>query len=69
VWMIQVVVAPGESVMCLCVGLSGAVDILVHHGAPLPPDIEYFTGCLAFIVEAVLFKSVICLYSARWRHN
>jgi len=38
------------------VGLSGLVDILVHHGAPLPQDIEYLIGCLAFIVEAVLFK-------------
>jgi len=37
------------------VGLSGLVDILVHHGAPLPPDCQYFAGCLAFIVEAVLF--------------
>jgi len=35
--------------------MSGVVDILVHHRAPLPQDIQYFVGCLAFIVEAVLF--------------
>ena len=29
---------------------------MVYHGAPLPQDIEYFVGCLAFIVEGVLFK-------------
>jgi len=40
----------------LCVGISGVVDILVHHGAPLPQDIEYLIGCLSFVVEAVLFK-------------
>lgn len=32
------------------------VDILVHHRAPLPEGIEYLAGCLAFVVEAVLFK-------------
>jgi len=31
------------------------VDILVHHRAPLPQDIEYLIGCLSFVVEAVLF--------------
>jgi len=36
--------------------MSGVVDILVHHGAPLPQDIQYFIGCLSFTVEAVLFK-------------
>jgi len=36
--------------------MSGVVDILVHHGAPLPQDIEYLIGCLSFMVEAVLFK-------------
>jgi len=35
--------------------MSGIVDILVHHRAPLPENIEYLTGCMAFIVEAVLF--------------
>jgi len=43
-------------VVFLLAGLSGLVDILVHHGAPLPQDIEYLVGCMAFIVEAVLFK-------------
>lgn len=42
--------------MCACLGMSGVVDILVHHRAPLPESIEYFSGCLAFVVEAVLFK-------------
>lgn len=37
-------------------GMSGLVDILVHHHAPLPQDIDYMVGCLAFVVEAVLFK-------------
>ena len=37
-------------------GLSGLVDILVHHRAPLPEGIEYMISCLAFAVEAVLFK-------------
>jgi hypothetical protein len=36
-------------------GLSGAVDILVHHRAPLPKDAQYLIGALAFIVEAILF--------------
>lgn len=36
-------------------GLSGAVDILVHHGAPLPRGVEYLIATLAFIVEAMLF--------------
>jgi hypothetical protein len=36
-------------------GLSGAVDILVHHRAPLPKDAQYLIGALAFIVEALLF--------------
>ena len=31
------------------------MDILVHHRAPLPEGIEYFTFDLAFVVEAVLF--------------
>jgi len=35
--------------------MSGVVDILVHHRAPLPQDIQYLVGCLAFVVEAVLF--------------
>jgi len=37
-------------------GMTGVVDILVHHRAPLPEGIEYLAGCLAFVVEAVLFK-------------
>lgn len=45
-----------HATMFFAFGLSGLVDILVHHGAPLPQDIEYLIGCLAFIVEAVLFK-------------
>jgi len=36
--------------------MSGLVDILMHHHAPLPQDIDYMVGCLAFVVEAVLFK-------------
>jgi len=36
-------------------GMSGAVDILVYHRAPLPKDSEYLIGALSFIVEAVLF--------------
>jgi hypothetical protein len=36
-------------------GLSGAVDILVHHRAPLPAGIEYLIATLAFVVEAMLF--------------
>ena len=36
-------------------GISGVVDILVHHRAPLPEGIEYLIGCLSFAVEAVLF--------------
>jgi len=40
----------------LCgIGMSGVMDILVHHRAPLPEGIEYLIGCLAFVVEAVLF--------------
>jgi len=35
--------------------MSGMVDILVHHRAPLPEGIEYLIGCLSFAVEAVLF--------------
>lgn len=36
-------------------GLSGLVDILVHHRAPLPKGAEYLIGILAFVVEAMLF--------------
>ena len=36
-------------------GLSGAIDILVHHGASLPKNIEYAIGILCFVVEDVLF--------------
>lgn len=36
-------------------GLSGAVDVLVHLRFPLPKDIEYVVGTLAFVVEDVLF--------------
>lgn len=36
-------------------GISGVVDILVHYHAPLPPDIDYATVVLAFMVEALLF--------------
>lgn len=51
------VIANGQhATMFFAFGLSGLVDILVHHGAPLPQDIEYLVGSLAFIIEAVLFK-------------
>ena len=36
-------------------GLSGAVDILMHHGAVLPKNTDYVISILAFIVEDVLF--------------
>lgn len=36
-------------------GLSGLVDILVHHRFPLPKGVEYLVGALAFAVEATLF--------------
>ncbi|ESN99147.1 hypothetical protein HELRODRAFT_95099 [Helobdella robusta] len=36
-------------------GLSGVVDILMHHGAPLPENTDYAISCLSFIVEDVLF--------------
>jgi hypothetical protein len=36
-------------------GLSGVIDILVHHKAPLPKDVEYVIATLAFVVEDVLF--------------
>lgn len=36
-------------------GLSGVVDILMHHGAPLPQNTDYAIAMLAFIVEDVLF--------------
>lgn len=36
-------------------GMSGLVDILVHFRFPLPKDVEYIIGTLAFAVEDVLF--------------
>ncbi|ELT98121.1 hypothetical protein CAPTEDRAFT_128578 [Capitella teleta] len=37
-------------------GLSGVIDILVHHRFPLPKNIEYVTMTLAFLIEGLLFK-------------
>ena len=37
-------------------GISGVVDILVFYRAPLPPDIDYVSVILAFLVECLLFR-------------
>lgn len=37
-------------------GLSGVIDILLYFKVPLPPDMDYIAGILAFICEYVLFK-------------
>ena len=37
-------------------GLSGVVDLLVHHRMPLPKGIEYIAMTLAFVIEGLLFK-------------
>jgi hypothetical protein len=37
-------------------GMSGVVDIMVHHHVPLPKGIEYIVMALALIVEGVLFN-------------
>lgn len=37
-------------------GLSGAVDILVHHRLPLPKNTQYIMATLAFTIEGLLFK-------------
>lgn len=36
-------------------GLSGIVDILLYHKAPLPEDTDYAASCLSFVVEDLLF--------------
>lgn len=36
-------------------GMSGLVDILLHHGFPLPADTDYVISALAFAVEDLLF--------------
>ncbi|XP_071523429.1 transmembrane protein 45B-like [Panulirus ornatus] len=36
-------------------GVNGAVDIMMHYRAPLPPDTDYVSALLAFIVEGILF--------------
>lgn len=37
-------------------GITGVVDVLVFYRAPLPPDIDYVSNILAFMVEWLLFK-------------
>ncbi|KAK7107907.1 transmembrane protein 45B-like [Littorina saxatilis] len=37
-------------------GISGIIDILVFYRAPLPPDIDYVSALMAFMVEGLLFK-------------
>jgi hypothetical protein len=37
-------------------GISGVIDLLVHYGAPLPPDVDFAIAVLAFLVEALLFQ-------------
>ena len=37
-------------------GMSGIIDILVHHKIPIPKGIEYIMLTLAFAVAAILFR-------------
>ena len=37
-------------------GLSGVIDLLIHHNVPLPKGIDYVMMTLAFVVEGLLFK-------------
>ena len=37
-------------------GLNGLIDVLAHYKVSLPPDMDYASSALAFIIEAVLFK-------------
>lgn len=36
-------------------GISGVIDILMHHGAPLPKSTDYVFNLLCFAVEGLLF--------------
>ena len=45
-----------HSTMFFFFGMSGVIDIMVHHRVPLPRGIEYAVMSLAFTVEALLFK-------------
>ncbi|XP_064119103.1 transmembrane protein 45B-like [Macrobrachium nipponense] len=36
-------------------GLNGVVDIIQHYRVPIPPDMDFISGVLAFSMEALLF--------------
>lgn len=36
--------------------LNGALDLLYHYHAPLPPNLDYITASVSFAMEAILFS-------------
>lgn len=51
-----VVMGNGQhATMFFAFGLSGVLELLTYFKAPLPPDIDYISIILAFMIELILF--------------
>lgn len=44
-----------HATMFFAFGLSGVLEVLTYFKAPLPPDTDYISNILAFMIELVLF--------------